>query len=74
MWTDIVVVVDGIAHRGRFRALGSTVELQWRGGRCVERLGAVKPEFVAIDCLRRCVLSSRARTGGLGPSLGGQVG
>jgi len=67
MWTDIVIVLDRVAHRGRFRPVDGTVVLEWRGGRCVEQLGALRPEVAARDSLRRCVMSSQTpRDGPLG--------
>ena len=55
MWVFVQVIEGQTVHRGRFRAVGGTVELEWRGGRCVEKLGPLKPEFAAQDCLRRQV-------------------
>jgi hypothetical protein len=53
MWMPVQIAVGQTVHRGRFRAVGHSVELEWSGGRCVEKFGVLKPELVAEHCLRR---------------------
>ena len=52
VWIALEIVVGGVRYRGRYRVEGGQVHLEWRGGRCVDDPGYVKPELVALGRLR----------------------
>ena len=59
MWNSIEVALGAASHHGRYRVEGDMLVLEWRGGRHAERCGLLKPEFVAVQCLRQLLSESR---------------
>ena len=57
MWNSVQVSVGSATVRGRYRMEGDQLVLEWRNGRGAERCGLLKPEFVAIDKLKRLAAS-----------------
>jgi hypothetical protein len=57
MWNSVQVSVGSATVRGRYRMEGDQLVLEWRNGRVAERCGLLKPEFVAMDKLKRLASS-----------------
>jgi hypothetical protein len=61
MWTPVETMIGTTLMKGRFRVVEGKLELEWRGGRCTTHCGALKPDVVAVDCLKREALNAGAR-------------
>lgn len=55
MWQTVEISVGPAKHRGRYRLEGRRLVLEWRGGRCEDWCGSLRPDVVASMRLKQLV-------------------